>query len=173
MPAGSAGETIRPATAADIDAIVAIERVAFSDPPWSRSSFVRLLKDPYVQFLVAEAADPLGGPPAAATVVGYVVTYVVVDEADISNLAVSPECRGRGVGRRLLEAAIAGVESVGVRTVYLEVRESNTVALRLYDSRGFGVVGRRSAYYRHPAEDALILRLTLPKLGQARPHAAR
>jgi ribosomal-protein-alanine N-acetyltransferase len=171
MAAATAGETIRPATPADIDAVVAIERVAFSDPPWSRSAFVGLLRDPHVQFLVAVVADAgpreagEAGEPAVPVLIGYVVTWVVVDEADLSNLAVSPGWRGRGVGRRLLVSALARVAAAGARTVYLEVRESNVVALRLYDSRGFVVVGRRSDYYRNPVEDALILRVTLPGSG--------
>jgi [ribosomal protein S18]-alanine N-acetyltransferase len=172
MHADQALEVIRPATPVDIDAIVTIERVAFSDPPWSRRSFVSLLRDPHVQFLVAAVADPLPhagrelhSAPDVPEVAGYVVTWVVADEADVSNLAVSPGRQRRGIGRRLLEAAITGVQAVGARTVYLEVRESNVAALRLYDSRGFVVIGRRARYYRSPSEDALVLRLNLPDDG--------
>jgi ribosomal-protein-alanine N-acetyltransferase len=143
-----AGVVLRPAAATDLDAIVAIERVSFSDPPWSRQSFASLLGDPRVRFTVACAPD----------VVGYVVTWVVADEAEVANLAVAPDRRRRGVGRRLLDGALADAQAVGVRSLYLEVRESNTAARALYSTRGFLTVGRRSAYYRNPVEDALLLR---------------
>ena len=161
----SVREHIRRATPEDLDAIVAIERVAFSDPPWSRNTFAALVDDPYVQFLVAEGDDPNGVGVAQAAVparvAGYVVAWIVVDQADISNLAVSPRLRRQGIGRRLLEAAITGVERAGARTVFLEVRESNAAALHLYGSRGFATTGRRRRYYRNPTEDALLLRLDL------------
>jgi ribosomal-protein-alanine N-acetyltransferase len=164
-------ERIRVATFDDLDAVVAIERVAFTDPPWSRNTFASLVGDPSVQFLVADVSRPVGtGPAARPSIGGYVVTWIVVDQADISNLAVAPDRRRRGLGRRLLEAAIAGVQGAGARTVFLEVRESNAAALHLYDSRGFAMIGRRRRYYRNPIEDALVLRLDL--FGASTPSAA-
>jgi [ribosomal protein S18]-alanine N-acetyltransferase len=152
MAPETARALIRPATVADLDGVVAIERISFSDPPWSRASFASLLGDPHAQFLVAildgETRQRLGG---------YVVTWTVADEGDLSNLAVAPEIRHRGLGRRLLEAAITNARRSHVRSLYLEVRESNAIALRLYASRGFVHVGRRRRYYRQPVEDALIL----------------
>jgi len=150
---------IRPATAADLDAVVAIERVAFTDPPWSRDSFAALLGDPYVLFLVATASSPT--PVGPAPVIGYVVTSTVADEADLANVAVAADRRRQGIGRRLVDAAIDGARAAGARTMYLEVRESNLAAVQLYHARGFVPVGRRRRYYRQPVEDALILQLTL------------
>ncbi len=89
------------------------------------------------------------------------MTWVAADEGDLSNLAVVPEMRRRGLGGRLLDAAIAGAQTAGVRVLYLEVRESNATALRLYASRRFAMVGRRQRYYRQPVEDALILCLDM------------
>lgn len=177
----AADDVVRPATPADLDAVVAIERLSFSDPPWSRGSFAALIGDPQVQFLVASMPDPAwppggvrsGHPPEEAGVIaGYVVTWTVLDEADLSNLAVAPTFRGRGIGRRLLEAAITGVRRMGVRSLFLEVRESNVVALTLYASRGFAPVGRRRRYYRQPVEDALILQLDLTRVAGAGPGLA-
>jgi len=158
---------IRRATTADLDGVLAIERVSFSDPPWSRAAFASLIGDPQAQFLVAihEGPEPLagqrGGSPPRSTVVGYVVTWVAGDEGDLSNLAVAPEMRRRGLGGRLLDAAIQSALAAGVRALYLEVRESNAIALRLYASRRFAAVGRRRRYYRQPLEDALILCVNL------------
>jgi ribosomal-protein-alanine N-acetyltransferase len=126
--------------------------------------------DPRVRFLVA--AEPIPAPPtrraadaasvaAPDIVVGYVVAWVVADEAEIANLAVTQERRRSGIGRRLLEAAASEAEVAGARMVYLEVRESNAAARALYGSGGFTLVGRRSRYYRNPSEDALVLRLDL------------
>jgi [ribosomal protein S18]-alanine N-acetyltransferase len=144
----STGVVLRPAAATDLDEVVAIERVSFADPPWSRQSFASLLGDPRVRFTVACAPD----------VVGYVVTWVVADEGEVANLAVAPDRRRRGVGGRLLDGAVADALAAGVRSLYLEVRESNAAARALYSARGFLTVGRRPSYYRNPVEDALLLR---------------
>ena len=180
IPRQAVSETIRRATARDLDAVVAIERVSFSDPPWSRSAFAALLEDPHVQFLVATVNHEGPGPGSgvwgpgsigigkavtgsADRIAGYVVTWVVFDEGDLSNLAVDPGLRRRGIGRRLLDAAVAGAQTAGAHALFLEVRESNAVALQLYSGRGFSRVGRRRSYYRQPAEDALVLRLDLAR----------
>ena len=70
----------------------------------------------------------------------------------------SPAARRRGIGGFLLDAMIAELRTEGVLILYLEVRESNEAARSLYESRGFVAVGRRPGYYRHPVEDALVLK---------------
>ena len=149
---------LRRATPADVDAIAAIERLAFSDP-WSRDSFATLARNADVFFLVADA----GGAPAggASAPVGYLVAWYVLDEGEVANIAVAPSARGTGVGARLLDAALAEGRRRGVGHMFLEVRESNAVARRLYASRGFLELGRRKRYYREPVEDALVLRCEL------------
>jgi ribosomal-protein-alanine acetyltransferase len=92
-----------------------------------------------------------------ATVVGYAVAWFAADEAELANLAVAASARGRGVGALLLDAVLAEAAHRGAATVYLEVRESNAAARRLYASRSFAEVGRRRRYYHNPAEDALVL----------------
>ena len=150
---------VRAATERDLDAVHAIELDAFSDP-WSRGSFASLLRNPSVLFAVAEA-------PGGGGVIGYVVAWFVVDEAEVANVAVNPEARGRGVGARLLDEALDVARSRGVSAVYLEVRDSNTAARALYASRGFEQVGRRRRYYRRPVEDALVMRRELAPQGPA------
>lgn len=149
---------IRSASAADVARIVEIERASFADP-WSRESFAALLANPNVCFRVASVDPP--GDAHRSGVVGYVVAWLVVDEAEIANLAVEPAARRSGAGRLLLDSALGEAAARGVRTVYLEVRESNEAARSLYASRGFDEVGRRRAYYTHPREDALVLRRRL------------
>jgi [ribosomal protein S18]-alanine N-acetyltransferase len=141
---------IRMARRDDVDDIAAIERRAFTDP-WSANSFRALFGNPLVHFAVAE--DAITG-----RLLGYVVAWFVVDEAEIANLAVSEDARRASVGARLLDHAIAAAEQRKCRVVFLEVRESNAAARALYASHGFEVAGRRSKYYRKPVEDALVLR---------------
>jgi ribosomal-protein-alanine N-acetyltransferase len=142
--------SVRRARVDDLPAILAIERVSFTDP-WSRSSFAALLEQPRVYFSVALDR-------AAETLVGYTVAWFVLDEAELANLAVAPESRGNGIGALLLEGALAASDERGSATMYLEVRATNQSAIALYTSHGFTEVGRRRAYYRKPVEDALILR---------------
>lgn len=143
--------TLRPAAAGDLREIAAIERLSFSDP-WSRQSFAQLLDGP-AHFVVAER--PFAGQRVVA---GYVVAWVVVEEAEIANIAVAPGARRLGVGARLLDDAIDALAARGARAIYLEVRRANVAAQALYASRGFREVGCRRGYYRDPVEDALILK---------------
>lgn len=142
---------IRSAVPADAAALVAIERRCFSDP-WSEISFREALESPWSFGLVAQSAS---------SVAGYLVGREVAGSGEILNLAVSPNFRRRGVARALLRTGLALLRKRRVDEVYLEVRESNRSAQALYLSLGFRPVGQRSAYYRNPKEDALVLWLAL------------
>ena len=144
---------VRAARRDDVDDIAVIERRAFADP-WSMASFRALFGNPLVYFAVAEDA-------VTGQLFGYVVAWVVVDEAEIANLAVSDAARRVGIGAQLLDHAIDAARKRNGRVVFLEVRESNHAARALYASRGFEVAGRRAKYYRKPVEDALVLRRAL------------
>ena len=151
---------IRRAVPADLAAMVRIERASFSDP-WSEDSFATALSLARMHVLVAESELEQGGDrggDGAASLLGYVVVLVVGPDAEIADLAVAPEMRRRGIGRALLERALAELADGGVRTLYLEVRESNQAARMLYDAYGFDSIGRRRGYYREPIEDALVLK---------------
>ena len=148
-------DRVRPA---DIAAIVEIEGKSFSDP-WSERSFRDLLDHSRIYFACARWAER-GAPSSVERVVGYVVAWFAAGEGEIANLAVAPEVRSRGVGARLLDAALAEARRLGTVDMFLEVRSTNARARQLYDSRGFVEVGRRKNYYRRPTEDAVILRRT-------------
>jgi [ribosomal protein S18]-alanine N-acetyltransferase len=147
------GIVVRDAALADLPEVSALERVCYADP-WPASAFASLPDNARVFFQVAEAQSN-------GRIAGYVVAWYVMDEGELANLAVTPNQRGQGIGRTLLDAVLADAGGRDVRRVYLEVRESNIAARELYASREFEEVGRRKGYYRTPTEDALILRRTL------------
>jgi len=142
---------IRSAVPADAPALVAIERRAFSDP-WSEASFREALEAAWSFGLVAETGRGI---------MGYLIGRDVAATGEVLNLAVAPEHRRRGIGGALLEAGLKAFRRRKVDEVFLEVRESNYSAQALYLAHGFRPVGQRSAYYRNPKEDALVLRLEM------------
>ena len=144
---------LRPATDGDIGAIAGIERSCFADP-WSEESFRRILGGPSAIFHVV-------GYPPKFDVAGYVIAFSIGEDAELLNIAVHPEHRGKGLAGQMLDAVLIELRARGVRTAFLEVRESNNAARGLYDSRGFRAIGRRRNYYRRPVEDALVMRRML------------
>jgi len=128
--------------------VAALEAICFSDP-WSEASVASELANPLSLWIVAVEGS---------AVLGYVGSQSVMGEADMMNLAVSPENRKRGIGAQLVQTLIARLQEIGVHSLALEVRQSNDAAISLYGRLGFVQIGRRPGYYRHPKEDALILR---------------
>ncbi|MGI9076195.1 MAG: ribosomal protein S18-alanine N-acetyltransferase [Gemmatimonadaceae bacterium] len=142
-------QSIRPAMRGDIDQIMEIEQACFSDP-WQRSSLISLIDDSRVYFSVAETE--------AGQIQGYVTAWFVLDEGEVGNLAVAPQWRGSGIGSSLLAGVISYSVYRGITRLFLEVRQANLAARRLYASHGFLEIGRRRDYYRQPVEDAIVLR---------------
>jgi ribosomal-protein-alanine N-acetyltransferase len=143
--------SIRPARPDDAPRIAAAERECFSDP-WSEAAILEALHNETVLALVGEHEGRLAG---------YLLARTIAGDAEILNLAVLPVLRRRGLGRRLLEAGLAGLAAAGARSVFLEVRQSNEVAKQLYLMAGFRPVGVRPGYYRRPTEGAFVLRREL------------
>ena len=139
----------RLATAADLDGVLAIEDASFNNPT-TREWYEAELLRPEVCFIYVLRTDE---SPVAA----FCAFWRVVDQIHINNLAVRPECRGRGLATRLLEAVMAEAAQMGVQSATLEVRRSNEPALRLYAKAGFVEAGVRRNYYTQPVEDALVL----------------
>lgn len=148
---------VRAATLDDVPAIHALETQSFSDP-WTAASFRSMIAQPQVLATVAEEAG---------AVVGYCIAWAIGDEAELVNLCVSAERRGRGIGALLLDDLLATLGRKGGATVYLEVRDSNEAAQALYRGRGFVASGRRKGYYRRPVEDAVIMRRAQAELPRA------
>lgn len=147
------GLRVRAARPSDLSAVVAVEQASFTTP-WSGPTFTALFQRRSVLFRVLEGPD--------GRLLGHGILWWVGDEGELANLAVTPDARGRGGGRLLLDALLAEGMARGVRRVLLEVRESNEPALRIYRARGFRQVGVRRDYYTNPREDARVLALELP-----------
>lgn len=132
-----------------IDAVVALESESFTNP-WSRETLVWELRNSDVTrgYLLWDDED---------RVAAFCVCWVIFDELHINTLAVAPAARGRGMATHLMRHIIAEAAASGVVRATLEVRASNTPALRLYTRLGFQVAARRPGYYSKPDEDGLIL----------------
>lgn len=144
---------LRPAVEGDLRDIVRIERASFADP-WTEESFRRLTFGEPAIFLVAVF-------PPDSVIAGYAIAFSVGEDAEVLNVAVDPVFRGKGLAGQMLDAVLIELGARGVRTAFLEVRESNSAARALYGSRGFTEIGRRVRYYRRPVEDALVMRRIL------------
>ena len=128
-----------------------IEQQCFS-LPWTEAMLrMQLQPDSHV-FLTAETEG---------VVVGYIGMLYVLDEGYISNVAVRPDFRRRGVAEALLRALEARARALRLSFLTLEVRAGNAAAVALYEKRGYRVVGRRKNYYEKPTEDAILMTLTL------------
>ncbi len=140
--------TIRRMRVEDVDQIVEIEKQSFRHA-WSREAFLN-------EIHYRDVAHPLVAE-IDGEVVGYLTAWFVRDEIHITNLAVSPRHRRKGIGNALLQAVLEKGRREGYRLAYLEVRPSNLAAIRLYRKWGFRVVSVRSRYYESDGEDALVM----------------
>ncbi len=142
-------------TAKDLEQILKIEKESFNSP-WSRHSFLRDINDnSYAIYLTAKIKEK---------VVGYIGTWLLIDELHITNLAVDPEYRQQGIATRLLKKVIRIIKednSVALSLITLEVRESNRAAIKLYQKLGFSRIRVRPNYYRDNQENAIVMRKEL------------
>ncbi len=152
---------IRPATAADLDAILALERSIDNAPHWPRSSYAEVL----APAATAVARALLLAEDQAAQIVGLAVIALRAHDpeptGELESIAVAPSARRAGIGRALMQAAADWLRAQGAAGMELEVRERSIGAIALYATLGFKEVGRRRNYYRDPQEDALLMRLPL------------
>jgi ribosomal-protein-alanine N-acetyltransferase len=132
-----------PGTTADAAAVERLSATAF-DPTfreaWSAQQLVRGLDDPGTFLLLARAAD--------GELLGFALTRAVAGEAELLLCAVAPAWRRRGLASELVAAAVAESRARGARRLYLEVRENNVGARKLYERLGFLPVGTRPGYYK-------------------------
>lgn len=134
-----------------LHAIAAIEALSFGEP-WSEQALELLLGD--TAFGLA-CLDEEGVP------VAYIGVLTVLDEGQITNVATHPDFRRCGLADKLLTALMEQARKKGLLTLTLEVRESNTAAIALYQKHGFAVVGKRNYFYSNPREHALVMLCSL------------
>ena len=146
------GVAIRPMRGQDVADVVSIERASYQFP-WSEGIFRDCLRVGYVCRVVT----------LNRVITAYGVMSFGAGEAHILNLCVAESYRCRGVGGRLLGALVERATSAGMSEAFLEVRPSNTAAIRLYQTLGFEQVGMRRGYYQAVGgrEDAAVLRRVL------------
>jgi [ribosomal protein S18]-alanine N-acetyltransferase len=145
---------IRLATPADLPALMALEKCAATAAHWSAEQYETVFagEAPFRAVLIIEEDG----------VQGFIAGRALGEEWEIENIAVAGSARRRGLGTRLLAEFLDLARRRGADTVFLEVRESNLAARRLYEKWAFVESGRRKRYYREPEEDAIVYRLGLP-----------
>jgi ribosomal protein S18 acetylase RimI-like enzyme len=156
---------IRSLTEADLPVIRAWMREARGAPLWSDVDLAGLAGGPAPdlerfrgkrrQAWVAEEDEAVRTGFAVATVLCIPETSA---ECELEFVLVAPQARRRGIGRTLVHAVLAWASDLGAEEIWLEVRQSNAGALRLYEQCGFAVAGRRPGYYADPTEDAVLMR---------------
>lgn len=154
-PAHGADVRLRPMRLEDVPRVRQIDVLSFS-LPWSERSYrFEVAENENSSCWVAEVSGDDGQP----TVVGMMVNWIILDELHIATIAVHPDYRRMGIGRKLLVQGLqAGVER-GARLAYLEVRRGNQAAQAMYAGFGFMTSGVRPRYYQDNHEDALLMTL--------------
>ena len=140
---------IRTATRADLEALLALEQSCYRYP-WSRQQFSDEFDNPVATIEVALVEGQIAG---------YLCSWLICGELQIQNLATAPDYRRRGIGQMLLEYVMTRCRREELLSAWLEVREDNQAAIKLYTGCGFEVQGRRKKYYQD-GEDALLLSRT-------------
>lgn len=144
--------SIRPATPADLAAILALEQSAPTAAHWSTDQHRAALSHPSRLALIAEEnSQPLG----------FLVARAIDAEWEIENIVVAPHAQRRGLGTQLLNEFFNLARTRHAQAIFLEVRESNLPARRFYEKHGFAQACRRTSYYHMPTEDAIVYRLIL------------
>jgi ribosomal-protein-alanine N-acetyltransferase len=170
-PATSVGTARRvafaPMTAADLEAVQAVEVAAYPHP-WSRKHFADSLASGYAAVMLLGEAAPgeLVHPPRAdgRLLLGYLIAMRGVDEAHLLNITVAPAHQRQGWARCLLDALVLWSRGQRAQWLWLEVRQSNQRARRVYEHYGFQQMGLRRAYYPAAStgrEDAVVMSLQL------------
>ena len=120
----------------------------------------------YANLFAASAESPVrlalvGEEEGGSVLAGFLVARYLPAEWELENIVVAPAVRRMGIGRQLIDSLLVQARQTNSTAVFLEVRESNSAARRLYEYVGFMETGRRKAYYSHPSEDAVLYSKTL------------
>ena len=136
-------------TKEDVDEVFEIEKICFPDDPWGKSSFENEVDNPHSVFVIATDDD-------AGRIIGYGGIWLVCDTGDITNIAVHPDYRQEGIGKKILDIMTDICKEREIKSITLEVRDGNQPAYNLYTKDGFVVNGRRKKYYKG-IDDAILM----------------
>lgn len=137
-----------------VSALMRHEREMFGTEAWSRGAYLDELADRrHRRYLAVE--------DVAGELIGWGGVRVLADEAEILTVGVIAAARGRGIGRRLLDALVSAATDKGARQAYLEVRVDNAAARAMYVAAGFAEVGLRRGYYENGRVDAVVMQREL------------
>ena len=120
--------------------------------PWSEQSFLNDAKNPIAEYVIARIGEKI---------VGYAGFWKVLDEAQITNVAVLKKFRRQKIAHKILSELIKLAKQKSIKTLTLEVRESNLAAIKLYSGLNFKKVGTRKNYYKNPTENAVLMDLEI------------
>lgn len=134
----------------DLPYVCAIERASFPNP-WHEMTFIGEIHNKSISFpyVIVHKIEK--------KVIGYVIFWHIKEAVQISNIAIHPDFRRKGIGEAIIRQVLAQVKSEGAKSISLEVRPSNFAALNLYKKLGFEIFGIRKDYYHNPKEHALIM----------------
>lgn len=138
------------AEAADLPAVAELEKTFVF--PLSEEELAKLLKNETFRIIVWKD----GGE-----ILGHCVLFRVMDEAEITSVSVRKDLRGKGIGTAFLLDLLEYLRGDGAKIAYLDVRESNEAARKLYTKCGFSEIGRRKRFYQKPVEDAIGMGIEL------------
>jgi ribosomal-protein-alanine N-acetyltransferase len=159
---GCGGVNVRKFRAGDVEAVVGISMESKEASNWSNESYIKLVAEEGVSALVIETDGEISG---------FLVGRRAADQAEILNVAVRVDHRRKGQGAALLSAALEEFGLGGAKSVYLEVRESNTGAIAFYEKHGFDTSGRRKGYYQEPDEAAVTMEKKIHRLDGLEPNS--
>ncbi len=140
---------IKPMQKDDVDSVISIEEQAYGPHHWSKDSFMSELSNDLAKYFSVFNAD--------GNLIAYCGCWQILEEAHITNIAVSPACRRSHIGEVLLTTIIDECYRNMAKYITLEVRVSNKPAIALYEKYGFKSLGVRKGYYQDNNEDALIM----------------
>ncbi|TCP97657.1 [SSU ribosomal protein S18P]-alanine acetyltransferase [Cricetibacter osteomyelitidis] len=147
--------TVSPVEAQDFERLFEIEQAAHL-VPWSMGTLKNNQGERYLNLKLTQ--------PPQHRIVGFAICQFVLDEATLFNIAIDPAFQGKGFGISLLNALISKLKTKGIQTLWLEVRQSNLTAMKLYEKLGFNEVDIRKNYYPLPdgkRENAVVMALYL------------
>lgn len=139
--------TLKKLSKEDIDGLYEVSSLSLKET-WSLDSIEKELSNKFARYIVCKDGEK---------VIGFIGAWIIASEGQITNLAVHPDYRKKGIGKKLMESLISSLKNENCNAITLEVRESNTIAKNLYKSLGFLSEGIRKNFYEDNKEDANIM----------------